>query len=121
MQRSDLDWPEAVFEALTQSENIHGTIATIQSASEVIEHEQEKLNRRRARAYAEVSVASTVDPQVVNGQNDNQDSQTMIAEAQISVEGQVDHVSNHSLADGDGDQHFKRCVSSPSGIKVQRS
>jgi hypothetical protein len=49
IQRSDLDWPETVYEAYTQFENVHGTAQTLTDALARIDKESEKLNRRRQK------------------------------------------------------------------------
>jgi hypothetical protein len=49
IQRPDLDWPEAVFEAFTTFENVHGSLETLQTARKHIGTAQKKLNRRRER------------------------------------------------------------------------
>ncbi|BEI87723.1 uncharacterized protein CcaverHIS019_0104410 [Cutaneotrichosporon cavernicola] len=49
IQGPDLDWPEAVFEAFTTFENVHGSLETIQAARKHIGTAQKKLNRRRER------------------------------------------------------------------------
>lgn len=48
--RKDLDWPEAVYDAFTLFENTHGTLETLREAKKAIDHEQQKLNRRRQKA-----------------------------------------------------------------------
>jgi hypothetical protein len=53
--RSDLDWPEAVYEAFIQFENLHGTVDTLIAAKEMIRKEQEKVTRRREKAAAEAA------------------------------------------------------------------
>ncbi len=53
VQRSDLDWPEMVYEAFTQFEAIHGTLTTVSDARKLIEKEQEKLAKRRQKAAQE--------------------------------------------------------------------
>lgn len=49
IQRHDLDWPEAVFEAFTTFENVHGSLETLQAARKHIGTAQKKLNKRRER------------------------------------------------------------------------
>lgn len=49
VQRPDLDWPEAVFEAFTNFENVHGSLETFVAARKQIAVAQKKLNRRRER------------------------------------------------------------------------
>lgn len=51
--RSDLDWPEAVYEAFIQFENLHGTVDTLIAAKAVIRKEQAKVAKRREKAAAE--------------------------------------------------------------------
>ncbi|ORY30589.1 hypothetical protein BCR39DRAFT_529041 [Naematelia encephala] len=55
IQRSDLDWPEAVYEAFIRHENIHGTVANIQEVTLRIKKEEEKVLRRREKAAQEQS------------------------------------------------------------------
>ena len=50
MQRSDLDWPEAVHEALVRLETIHGTLQSLSEAEDLIAAELIKVNRRRLKA-----------------------------------------------------------------------
>lgn len=45
----DLDWPEGVFEAFANFENVHGSLETVVAARKVIGGAQKKLNRRRER------------------------------------------------------------------------
>lgn len=49
VQRYDLDWPEAVFEAFTTFENVHGSLETVLSTRKHITQAQKKLSRRRER------------------------------------------------------------------------
>jgi hypothetical protein len=49
IQRSDLDWPEMVYEALTQFEAIHGDLDSIKESRILIEKETEKLAKRRQK------------------------------------------------------------------------
>lgn len=49
IQRADLDWPEAIYEAFTQFELIHGSVATIDSALQRINKESVKVTRRREK------------------------------------------------------------------------
>ncbi|CAK9779644.1 hypothetical protein CC85DRAFT_289288 [Cutaneotrichosporon oleaginosum] len=49
IQRPDLDWPEAVYEAFITFENVHGTLEALQTARKHIATAQKKLNRRRER------------------------------------------------------------------------
>lgn len=53
IQRSDLDWPEAVYDAFIQFENVHGDLQTLLDAQGRIEREQEKLARRREKQAQE--------------------------------------------------------------------
>ncbi|KGB79737.2 hypothetical protein CNBG_5575 [Cryptococcus deuterogattii R265] len=55
IQRTDLDWPEAIYEAFIQLEVVHGSPQTLQGARKKIEKEQEKLAKRREKAAAEAS------------------------------------------------------------------
>ncbi|WVQ78414.1 hypothetical protein IAT38_000500 [Cryptococcus sp. DSM 104549] len=63
IHRSDLDWPEAVYEAFIQFETIHGTLETLSKTKKKIEVAQEKLAKRRekeaqeAQAYQEMYAA----------------------------------------------------------------
>lgn len=66
IQRSDLDWPEAVYEAFTQFENIHGTVDTILQASRKIEKESEKLARRREKTAHTLALQAPVEPENSN-------------------------------------------------------
>ncbi|TYJ56665.1 hypothetical protein B9479_002595 [Cryptococcus floricola] len=50
--RTDLDWPEAVYEAFIQFEIVHGDPSTLLQTKKKIEKEQEKLARRRAKEAA---------------------------------------------------------------------
>jgi hypothetical protein len=50
VQRSDLDWPEMVYEALTQFESIHGDLEEIKATRQLIEKESDKLVKRRQKA-----------------------------------------------------------------------
>ncbi|WWC70988.1 uncharacterized protein I206_104941 [Kwoniella pini CBS 10737] len=54
IQRSDLDWPEAVYEALIRFENTHGTLGSLLDAKKRISREQEKLTKRREKAALEI-------------------------------------------------------------------
>jgi hypothetical protein len=49
IQRSDLDWPEAVYEAYIQFETVHGDLGSLLQATTHIEKEQEKVTRRREK------------------------------------------------------------------------
>ncbi|KAL0254058.1 hypothetical protein I308_101437 [Cryptococcus tetragattii IND107] len=55
IQRTDLDWPEAIYEAFIQLEVVHGSPQTLQDTRKKIEKEQEKLAKRREKAAAEAS------------------------------------------------------------------
>ncbi|WVQ71771.1 hypothetical protein IAR50_001312 [Cryptococcus sp. DSM 104548] len=50
--RTDLDWPEAVYEAFIQFELVHGDPNTLLQTKKKIEKEQDKLARRRAKEAA---------------------------------------------------------------------
>ncbi|KAL1413103.1 Splicing factor [Vanrija albida] len=74
IQRTDLDWPEAVYEAFILFENVYGELPTLLVARHSIAREQQKVNRRRQKqaeqtqqaaleAYqAEVAAAATTAP-----------------------------------------------------------
>jgi hypothetical protein len=51
--RTDLDWPEAVYEAYLTMETLHGTLETVAQAKANIRREQTKLAKRREKAAAE--------------------------------------------------------------------
>ncbi|KAK4688382.1 squamous cell carcinoma antigen recognized by T-cells 3, partial [Tremellales sp. Uapishka_1] len=53
ISRSDLDWPEAVYEAFAQFENVHGTLETLAESEKKIDKEREKVTRRREKAAQE--------------------------------------------------------------------
>lgn len=53
IERTDLDWPEAVHEAYIQFETIHGTLDTLAQAKVAVKREQVKLAKRREKAAAE--------------------------------------------------------------------
>ncbi|RXK40070.1 hypothetical protein M231_02710 [Tremella mesenterica] len=53
LQRSDLDWPEAVYDAFIQFENVHGDLDTVLDANKRIAKAQEKLAKRREKAAQE--------------------------------------------------------------------
>ncbi|OCF40172.1 hypothetical protein I317_05996 [Kwoniella heveanensis CBS 569] len=61
IQRSNLDWPEAVYEAYMLFESIHGSLADIQDAEKRIEKEREKVMRRREKAAQEVQAVQEQD------------------------------------------------------------
>ena len=50
IQRSDLDWPEAIHDAFILFENLHGSLQTLLDAAKKVEKEQEKVARRREKA-----------------------------------------------------------------------
>jgi hypothetical protein len=49
IQRSDLDWPEAIFEAYSQFEDIHGDVDSILQTRSKIAKESQRLARRREK------------------------------------------------------------------------
>ncbi|KAL7420568.1 Splicing factor [Cryptotrichosporon argae] len=49
IQRADLDWPEAVYEAFEQFENVHGDLESLRAAQKRIEVEKTKVARRREK------------------------------------------------------------------------
>lgn len=49
IKRSDLDWPEAVYEAFVMFENVYGTLETTIDARKRVEKEQQRVNRRRQK------------------------------------------------------------------------
>lgn len=53
IERTDLDWPEAVYEAFLRFETIHGSLQTLAQAMAKIDTEQQKLERRRQKASQE--------------------------------------------------------------------
>jgi hypothetical protein len=61
IQRSDLDWPEMVYEALTQLESIHGQLDTIKDSQRIIERESEKLAKRRQKAVEDYQAYQPVE------------------------------------------------------------
>nr|XP_031864419.1 uncharacterized protein CI109_000333 [Kwoniella shandongensis]KAA5531491.1 hypothetical protein CI109_000333 [Kwoniella shandongensis] len=76
IQRHDLDWPEAIYEAFIQFENVHGGLDTLFEARQHIEKEQEKVTKRREKAALEAQsyqqytapapVEETAEPMVVD-------------------------------------------------------
>lgn len=64
IQRSDLDWPEAVYEAYLQFEDVHGSVDSILQTRSKIAKETQRLARRRERqqeqSLAEHPVQETV-------------------------------------------------------------
>nr|ODN95071.1 hypothetical protein L204_04418 [Cryptococcus depauperatus CBS 7855] len=66
IQRTDLDWPEAVYEAFIQLEVIHGTPQSLHESKKKIDKEQEKLLKRREKVAAEVSAYHAQYPVAVN-------------------------------------------------------
>ena len=55
IQRSDLDWPEAVFEAYTQFEDIHGSVGSILQTRSKIAKETQRLARRREKQQEQMA------------------------------------------------------------------
>ena len=53
IQRTDLDWPEAVFEAFLRFETIHGDLTSLADATRKIGVEEAKLAKRRQKASQE--------------------------------------------------------------------
>jgi hypothetical protein len=53
IERTDLDWPEAVFEAFLRFETIHGDLNTLAEATNRIYVEEVKLAKRRQKATQE--------------------------------------------------------------------
>ena len=49
IQRSDLDWPEAIFEAMLRLEMVHGSLETLAETETIVEEASQKLTRRRAK------------------------------------------------------------------------
>ncbi|ORX37192.1 hypothetical protein BD324DRAFT_681110 [Kockovaella imperatae] len=94
MNRSDLDWPEAVSEAWLRFEHIHGTVETLVAAQRAVEVEMLKLARRRERDAA---------------QHMEQYQAEMAATVQSSAEVEVNGAAPEGT-DGDetNDAHFKR-------------
>lgn len=66
IQRSDLDWPEAVYEAFAQFESIHGTVETVFQTARKIEKESEKLARRREKTAQTMAQQVPVEAEVSN-------------------------------------------------------
>jgi hypothetical protein len=60
IQRSDLDWPEAVYEAFMQFENVHGTGQTIKETTDRITKEAGKVARRREKQAEEYQAVAYV-------------------------------------------------------------
>lgn len=58
IQRSDLDWPEAVYQAYELFENVHGTFETLTAARKAIDHEKKKVARRREKQAAQEQAAA---------------------------------------------------------------
>lgn len=55
IQRSDLDWPEAVFEAYVQFEDIHGTVDSILQTRSKVAKETQRLARRREKQHEQMA------------------------------------------------------------------
>jgi ribosomal protein L17 len=66
IQRSDLDWPEAVYEALSRFETVHGSIETTLQSARKIEKESEKLARRREKVAREQAAYQYTETQVMS-------------------------------------------------------
>jgi hypothetical protein len=60
IQRSDLDWPEAVFEAYLQFEDIHGTVDSILQIRSKIAKETQRLARRREKQQEQLAAEYAV-------------------------------------------------------------
>jgi hypothetical protein len=102
LQRTDLDWPEAVHEAFIQFETVHGDLTSLASANALIETERIKLAKRRERA-AEIQQVQVVE-QYLQPVADVSAS----AEAGDAPEPTPQQPAPASVPTDDG--HFKRCV-----------
>ncbi|WOO76790.1 putative RNA-binding protein [Vanrija pseudolonga] len=58
IQRTDLDWPEAVYEAFILFENVYGDLDTLLKARRSIAREQQKVNRRRQKQAEQTQQAA---------------------------------------------------------------
>lgn len=61
IQRSDLDWPEAVYQAFEMFENVHGTLDTLSGARKAIAHEQKRVTRKREKQAAQEQAAAVAE------------------------------------------------------------
>lgn len=64
IHRSDLDWPEMVYEALAQHEAIHGDLESIKESRLLVERESEKLAKRRQKAAEQYQYLTPVEAAV---------------------------------------------------------
>ena len=53
IQRSDLDWPEAIYDAFVQFENVHGDLTSLLAATKMVGKEQDKVTKRREKVARE--------------------------------------------------------------------
>jgi hypothetical protein len=60
IQRSDLDWPEAVFEAYLQFEDMHGTVDSILQTQNKVAKETQRLARRREKQQEQMAAEYTM-------------------------------------------------------------
>lgn len=80
IQRSDLDWPEAVFEAYLQFEDIHGTVDSILHTRKQVAKESQRLARRREKQQSQMAAESIVQATAVVAEP------TAVAEPSLEIE-----------------------------------
>jgi hypothetical protein len=102
VQRTDLDWPEAVHEAFMQFETVHGGLDNLASATQLLDKERIKLERRRAKAQ-EASQAihygsHQLEVQQAQTQVETIDSTEPIASAAV-VSGSIAAASSSAVVD----------------------
>lgn len=89
IQRSDLDWPEAVYEAYLQFEDVHGSVDSILQTRSKIVKETQRLARRRERqqeqSLAEYPVQETaVAPAPVTIPQPEEPSEVVVVETKAN-------------------------------------
>nr|XP_019045381.1 hypothetical protein I302_05770 [Kwoniella bestiolae CBS 10118]OCF24311.1 hypothetical protein I302_05770 [Kwoniella bestiolae CBS 10118] len=99
IHRSDLDWPEAVYDALIQFELVHGTLDSLFDARSTIDKEKDKLLKRREKV--------AMDQQQYMISADGTDAVADSASQPVAeqVEAIIDPTHNTS---NEKDQNFKR-------------
>ncbi|EIW67704.1 hypothetical protein TREMEDRAFT_69686 [Tremella mesenterica DSM 1558] len=85
LQRSDLDWPEAVYEAFIQFENVHGDLDTVLDANKRIAKAQEKLAKRREKAAQEQTAQYQV---VAQSGTSATTAELLVPSTAVAVDGQ---------------------------------
>nr|XP_018262120.1 uncharacterized protein I303_05135 [Kwoniella dejecticola CBS 10117]OBR84278.1 hypothetical protein I303_05135 [Kwoniella dejecticola CBS 10117] len=114
LERSDLDWPEAVHEALLRFECVHGKLDSLLDAQKRIDRQMEKVIKRREKAAIHTQQQQKEPATAVSDTHLDDTLQTAANDARNEV------VAEGPTASGDQEPAYKRSVYSPIFLRCQQ-